>query len=319
MNPLKRCLSPALAILLTGPLCLAQETSSGPQITYRTAKTVTALVDESPARTKRTEPNATKLASSDTEQDDGRGWIRLTVGTDETPVKLLIKPAQIQDLLQDEMAAAPNDGKLDIEAREKQLDALESDMEALLEAEATAKSAERQDDTIGQNETSGEDTTEEKTVDSWLFATLEPIRSVSIAPAVSPGIMPRDYGSELFATRPNEFHSAGFRRIENHPANVQWRAPSVAYRPLYFEDPWLERHGYHYRCLQPMVSAAKFYGRIPFLPYMKGADACTDCTYSLGMGRPGDCPPHFFTLPKKSGRGLLYQAAFVTGTALLTP
>ena len=148
---------------------------------------------------------------------------------------------------------------------------------------------------------------------------LPSIRTVSLDASVSPGIMPRDHAAELFDTHATEFQARGFQRAGSYGSVTHWHAPWVAYRPLFFEDVWLERHGYDYGCLQPFVSAAKFYSRIPVLPYMAGANPCRDCVYSLGWGRPGDCPPHFFTLPKKSRRGLLYQAGAVSGLVLLTP
>ncbi len=156
-------------------------------------------------------------------------------------------------------------------------------------------------------------------VDVMLFSSLPSILDVSVNSPPSPGILPENYAAEAFSARPIEFQPFGYQRIGNYRTFAQWTAPWVAYRPLYFEDIWLERHGYDYGPMQPFVSAAKFYGRIPFIPYMKGATPPRECVYSLGLGRPGDCTPHFFSLPKKSECGLLYQIAFTTGTVLLIP
>ena len=164
-----------------------------------------------------------------------------------------------------------------------------------------------------------DDETAEDSKDPRRFAPLRSMLDVAIAAPVSPGILPEDYAESLFDSESTEYQLAGFQRGGNYGGFSCWCAPWVAYRPLYFEDVWLERHGYDYGCLQPVVSAAKFYGRIPLFPYMLGANPCRQCTYSLGLGRVGDCPPHFFTLPKKSCRGILYQTAAVTGLVLLTP
>ena len=226
-------------------------------------------------------------------------------------------------------AVVDENGELDIDARERLLDELEQSMDdaededpfaddsdsGMPDEEASDESDE--DDTEeDEDDEEEDDDSETKAVDPWVFASLPSIRSVTVNPSVSPGIMPENYAQNVFANRPSEFHISGFQRLDNVPTHTHWNAPWVAYRPLYFEDPWLERHGYHYGHLQPLVSAAKFYGRIPFLPYLKGAYPCDECRFSYGMGRPGDCPPHFFSLPRRSCRGIWYETAAILAFAL---
>ncbi|MEM6776874.1 MAG: hypothetical protein AAF670_04400 [Planctomycetota bacterium] len=151
------------------------------------------------------------------------------------------------------------------------------------------------------------------------LAMLPSVRGISVNQPLSPGILPKNYAAAALESQEAIFHGRGHQRAANPETLVLWDAPWVAYRPLYFEDVWLERHGYDHGCCQTLFSAAHFFGRIPVLPYMKGASPCGECTYSLGLGRPGDCPPQFCTLPKKSPLGLLYQTAFVSGTTLLAP
>jgi len=97
-----------------------------------------------------------------------------------------------------------------------------------------------------------------------------------------------------------------------------YEASAIGYSPLYFAEDALERCGHYYGCWQPAVSAAHFFGRIPLLPYMYGANNFP-CHYSLGYCRPGDCVPHYVTTPRWSLRGATYQAAAMTGVALAVP
>lgn len=150
-------------------------------------------------------------------------------------------------------------------------------------------------------------------------AQLSSIRSISITRSVSEGILPENQAARAYDVESRQFQPEGVQRLDSFPLHFAWTAPSVAYRPLYFEDVWLERHGRSHRHLQPVVSAAKFYATLPALAYKVGATPCKECVYSLGLGRPGDCPPHFFTLPKKSVRGGIYQAAAIAGAILVIP
>lgn len=159
----------------------------------------------------------------------------------------------------------------------------------------------------------------ERKLNPAMFAMLPSIHGIAINAPVSPGILPQNHAAGTWGSKPQEYHAPGFERLANPPAIVRWQAPWIGYRPLYFEDVWLERHGYDHGHLQPLLSSVKFFGTAAFLPYLHGATPHKECTYSLGLGRPGDCTPHFFTLPKKSERGFLYQSAVVAGTALLIP
>lgn len=97
-----------------------------------------------------------------------------------------------------------------------------------------------------------------------------------------------------------------------------WVAPATRHNPLYFEEVNAERYGYTCSpCLQPAISTAHFFGTLPALPYLIGADCCRECQYTLGHYRPGSCNPwrpHYWPL---SARGALCQAGVVTGVAFL--
>jgi hypothetical protein len=91
--------------------------------------------------------------------------------------------------------------------------------------------------------------------------------------------------------------------------SYNWEATCFYHNPLYFEEVNLERYGYQCGdrscccscgrecCLQPVVSAAHFFGTIPALPYCMAADCPCDCVYTLGHYRPGDCNPWRYNWP----------------------
>ena len=75
------------------------------------------------------------------------------------------------------------------------------------------------------------------------------------------------------------------------PTTMYWTASNFAHNPLYFEDALLERHGQDHGVLQPIHSAAHFFGTIPLWPAMMAIEKPWECVYSLGYGRPGNCKP----------------------------
>ena len=118
-------------------------------------------------------------------------------------------------------------------------------------------------------------------------------------------------------------------------APYEWEAPATRHLPLLFEDPNLERLGYTCgcriswcgeerslhtgKCLQPFLSAAHFFGRVPMIPYLCGVDPPCEPIYTLGVDRPGSPVPyrrHFIPL---SLRGALYQAGVSVGLVYAIP
>ncbi len=100
----------------------------------------------------------------------------------------------------------------------------------------------------------------------------------------------------------------------------EWEAPAIPCNPLYFEEPYLERYGYNYGpAIQPFISAGRFFGRVPALPYMIGANPIHECEYDLGYERPGDCPPYQVERLPFSARGALFESLTVTGLIFLIP
>ncbi len=118
-------------------------------------------------------------------------------------------------------------------------------------------------------------------------------------------------------------------------STYEWEAPSTRHLPLLFEEPNLERQGYTYgfrtywcgkegavhvpECLQPFVSAAHFFGRVPLIPYNCGVDDPCEPVYTLGVDRPGTPAlyrRHYLPLSLK---GAIYQAGATVGLLYILP
>ncbi|TWT43355.1 hypothetical protein [Botrimarina hoheduenensis] len=101
---------------------------------------------------------------------------------------------------------------------------------------------------------------------------------------------------------------------------LTWTPAAVRTRPLYFEEINAERYGYgHAACLQPVVSAAHFFGTAAALPYLMGAQPPCECVYTLGHYRPGDCAPNRRHRWPMSARGLGWQTLTTVGLVALIP
>ncbi|MEM1225003.1 MAG: hypothetical protein AAGJ40_04870 [Planctomycetota bacterium] len=104
------------------------------------------------------------------------------------------------------------------------------------------------------------------------------------------------------------------------PSSVVWAASNLCHKPLYFEEVNLERYGHTAGPLaQPVVSSAHFFLNIAVLPYKMGVHSPHECQYALGYYRPGNCAPWIIPPVPLSVKGAWYQAAAITGTALLVP
>ena len=101
---------------------------------------------------------------------------------------------------------------------------------------------------------------------------------------------------------------------------VQWTASAVSTKGAYFEDVQLERYGHsRYPRLQPIISGAKFFATVPFLPYKMGVNPPSECVYTLGHYRTGNHSPYMVEPIPISPRGVLYEAGAVTGAVLAVP
>ena len=126
---------------------------------------------------------------------------------------------------------------------------------------------------------------------------LKPIKSLSARTKPEAGEMPTNYAAARFAREGAVAHRMGFSRSQTE-TEMMWEAPAVCHRPLYFEDINLERYGYKVPLIQPALSAAHFFGRVPLLPYMMVSEGHRKCQYTLGHYRPGDYAPYSLYVPR---------------------
>jgi len=103
-------------------------------------------------------------------------------------------------------------------------------------------------------------------------------------------------------------------------STVTWKASNLCHKPLYFEEVNLERYGHDAGPFaQPVVSTAHFFVNIAVLPYKMGVHGPSECQYTLGYYRPGNCAPWIVPPVPLSLRGALYQAGAVAGAIVLYP
>lgn len=99
-----------------------------------------------------------------------------------------------------------------------------------------------------------------------------------------------------------------------------WKAAANCHKPLYFEQTQLERYGHSWGpCLQPVVSGAHFFTRLPVLPYCMGITPPNECIYPLGHYRPGNCAPYMIPAVPVTKRAVLFQAGATVGAAAILP
>ncbi|WP_298867212.1 hypothetical protein [uncultured Gimesia sp.] len=147
---------------------------------------------------------------------------------------------------------------------------------------------------------------------------LKPLNQLSISAKPPAGEMPKNTAAEHLDKLPTQHIVMGDSR-DWELVTKEWEAPGVAYNPLYFEEPNLERYGYNYGAIQPFVSAGRFFGRVAILPYMIGAYPIHENRYSLGYARPGDDPLYQVEKLPFSARGALFESLTATGLVFLIP
>jgi len=104
------------------------------------------------------------------------------------------------------------------------------------------------------------------------------------------------------------------------PTCFQRNASMLCTSAAYFEHVAVERYGHSWGpFLQPIMSAAHFYGSVVFLPYKMGLTPPTECVYTIGHYRPGSCVPFMIDPIPLSLRAGVAQAGAVVGVAHLIP
>lgn len=145
-----------------------------------------------------------------------------------------------------------------------------------------------------------------------------PLSALSTSIALPSGAMPTNVAAECA----EKFSPTGDIRLACGWGGTEfyWSATCMRHRPLYFEEINAERYGYTVSyCLQPVISAARFFGTIPALPYKMVVERPRDCIYTLGHYRPGSCAPRrWHRLPLKAGAAVV-ETGFIAGLILLLP
>ena len=113
----------------------------------------------------------------------------------------------------------------------------------------------------------------------------KPIDDVTVNVQPTAGALPDDIAAKIFDAEP----TVNGNRERGFGGTVYfWEASNLAHRPLYFEQAYVERYGYNYRCLQPVVSGAEFYTDVALLPIKMAATIRRPYIYALGPQRPGN-------------------------------
>ena len=144
----------------------------------------------------------------------------------------------------------------------------------------------------------------------------KPLTDISLDIRLSSEARPADCSQDLFATDVQ----AGQQVRDRGDLVFYWAANELSYRPLYFEDPLLERYGQvGLGKLQPAVSGVRFLGTIPMLPYKMVLDPPFSRVYPLGHYRPGSAVPALrYGVPWKWNAALVEVGTWA-GLMLLLP
>lgn len=129
---------------------------------------------------------------------------------------------------------------------------------------------------------------------------------------------PTNIAAKVFSQEPEENFPNGYHR-DWYPMVAMWEAPAFYHRPLYFEEVNLERYGHTHKHLQPIYSAAHFFGNTLALPYKMGAYHPCERIYTLGHYRPGDCNPHDIHTTPFTWKGVVYTGAVYSGIGAAFP
>lgn len=147
---------------------------------------------------------------------------------------------------------------------------------------------------------------------------VKPIHELSTRIAPEQGDLPKDYAAARFFREGEIAHRMGYSRTKVE-TSMSWEAPKLCYRPLYFQDINLERHGYKVPLVQPALSAAHFFGRVPLMPYMMVNEGHFNCQYTLGHYRPGDYAPYSLYIPRLRLDASAAELAVAAGLILAFP
>lgn len=133
-----------------------------------------------------------------------------------------------------------------------------------------------------------------------------------------PLAMPEDVAAAIFDDQPEPSRGNGLPWPSHHYGTIASQI-DFCYQPLLFEEINLERYGRSYGPIQPAVSFARFYSRVPMIPYMLVATRARTCTYHAHFTLPGYPARREREWGEFSTGGSLAEAAFLTGCLLVIP
>lgn len=139
---------------------------------------------------------------------------------------------------------------------------------------------------------------------------LKPISQITHRIAAEPGLFPQECALSEEPFKPRNFQTTTF----------SWKASALCHKPLYFQQPKLERYGHTFGpVLTPVLSAGHFFISVISLPYKMGMNPPWECVYPLGWYRPGSCAPYTLGPVPISLRGAATQGVVTTGLWFLFP
>lgn len=147
-----------------------------------------------------------------------------------------------------------------------------------------------------------------------------PLSTISLAEASATESLKH----EALPVPPNEaadyLKSQGSRfATSSYAAPILPNSAAVYYQPLYFEDPDLERSGTGHGMATELVSAVRFFGRAPLIPYLVGSQNPHHCVRSLGDYQVCHRYGRTAYLPKLNAKGVAFQTAATVGLVFLLP
>jgi hypothetical protein len=132
------------------------------------------------------------------------------------------------------------------------------------------------------------------------------------------GLRPFDVSEVVFDTK--SVQPADARGAEWSTVHYQWVASDLCYRPLYFEDAMLERHGQsRHGLVQPLASGARFFLTVPVLPYAMVVNPPHPAQSALGHYRAGSGAPLLLQRPPLQADASVVEAATWVGLIFLIP
>lgn len=132
------------------------------------------------------------------------------------------------------------------------------------------------------------------------------------------GLRPFDVSAEVLPTAPTP--AAAGRGDAWDTVQYHWQASGLRYRPLYFEDAMLERHGQSRAPLvQPLASGTRFLLTVPVLPYAMVVNPPHPAQSALGHFRPGSGAPLLLQRPPWQADAAAAEGAAWVGLIFLIP